>query len=171
MYTAARFFCWIFPDLQRLEALAVGCCLAVLITLFHVTILNQIMSWYRKKSQQLLASGKLSGVAPLLSFSTTILLMLLLHVLDSGIWGCVLWTMRLIPNLHDAFYFSANTYTSLGYGNMILSPDWRELSPLIAISGLFTFACTTGQLFTVMGYHRGNVDDLKAKREQKDSST
>jgi len=170
MYTAALFFCWILPELQRLEAFAVGCGLAVLITIGHVTILSQIMSWYRRKSQQLLASGKLSGVAPVFYFSVTILLMLLLHVFDSGFWGCVLWTMRLIPNIHDALYFSANTYTSLGYGNMVLSSDWRELSPLIAISGLFTFACTTGQLFNVMGYHRDNVDDLKAKREQKSSS-
>ena len=93
--------------------------------------------------------------------------MLLLHIFDTCIWGLILFEMHLIPDIHNAFYFAANTYTSLGYGDVPLSLDWRELSPLMAMSGLFTFACTTGQLFNVMGQHRGIIAELRAKREKR----
>ena len=74
--------------------------------------------------------------------------------------------MKLIPNIHDAVYFAANTYTSLGYGDVPLSVDWRELSPLMAMSGLFTFACTTSQLYAVIGSYQETVAELRLKRKE-----
>jgi len=41
----------------------------------------------------------------------------------------MLYGLKLIPEIHDALYFAANTYTSLGYGDMLLTYDWRKLSP------------------------------------------
>jgi hypothetical protein len=154
----------VFPNELRLEAFGLGCLLAVLITLFHVTGLGQIVSLFGRQSETLRARVG----PPLLAscyLGTTVLLMLLLHVCDTCIWAFVLHGMKLIPDIHDAFYFSANTYTSLGYGDVPLSRDWRELSPLMAISGLFTFACTTSQLFNVMGGHHETVAELRSKHK------
>lgn len=153
------------PDSVRFEAFGLGCVLAVGITLIHVTGLGRIADLYRKKTQKLVVSDRHPFLASWY-FSWTILFMLLLHIVDIWIWGSILFGMNLIPNIHDAFYFAANTYTSLGYGDVPLGLDWRELSPLMAISGLFTFACTTGQLFNVMGQHRSIVAELTSKRER-----
>ena len=150
----------ILPDVVRFEAFGLGCVLAVLITFVHVIGLGRIASLYRKKTRHLVVSKQHPLVASWY-LGGTILLMLLLHILDMCIWGLILFGMHLIPDIHNAFYFAANTYTSLGYGGVPLSLDWRELSPLIAISGLFTFACTTGQLFNVMGQHRDIVTELE----------
>ncbi len=158
--------CWFSSDIARSEALGLGILLAVLVTLYHIAGLNKIVAVYQRKSESLRQQHKLPIVAGWY-FAVTILLMLLLHTSDTCIWACVLYAMKLIPNVHDAFYFSANTYTSLGYGDVPLSLDWRELSPLMAISGLFTFACTTGQLFNVMGCHNAVVAALKAARAAK----
>ena len=86
--------------------------------------------------------------------------MLLLHVTEACIWGVVLNKVGLISNLRDSIYFSANTYTTIGYGFMILPQSWRELSPIMAISGLFTFAWTTGEMFGIVGQQRELVADL-----------
>ena len=153
------------PDVVRSEAFGLGCLLAVMITFVHVMGLDGITNLYSKKTHNLVGNDQHPFVASWY-FGETILLMLLLHIVDTCIWGAVLYGMKLIPNIHDAFYFAANTYTSLGYGEVPLGLDWRELSPLMAISGLFTFACTTGQLFNVMGQHRGIVAELRAKREE-----
>jgi hypothetical protein len=72
----------------------------------------------------------------------------------------------LVPNLRDSVYFSANTYTAIVYGEMILPDSWRELSPIMAISGLFTFAWTTGQMFELVGSRRALTKDLAALREK-----
>ena len=61
-------------------------------------------------------------------------------------------------------YFSANTYTTIGYGQMILPDNWRELAPIMAISGLFTFAWTTGEMFNVITFHRKFVTGLRDAR-------
>jgi hypothetical protein len=64
-------------------------------------------------------------------------------------------------------YFSANTYTTIGYGLMILPQSWRELAPIMAISGLFTFAWTTGEMFNIVGQQRELVADLAEKRKSR----
>jgi len=155
----------ILPDVARFEAFGLGCVLAVMITLFHVAGLNRIADVYQRKTKKLVANERHALIASWY-FSGTVLLMLCLHIVNTCIWGSILFGMKLIPNIHDAFYFAANTYTSLGYGDVPLSLDWRELSPLMAISGLFTFACTTGQLFNVMGQHRDVVAKLTSRRER-----
>ena len=169
MRDARLFSCWISPDLIRFEAIVIGCFLAVAITLIHITGLNGIVTWSQGKSRNL----RERDARPVLAswyFGLTILLMLLLHISDAVIWACIVYAMKLIPNIHDAFYFSANTYTSLGYGDMLFSSDWRELAPLMAISGLFTFACTTGQLFSVMGNHHAVLTELRAKHKTKSAA-
>jgi hypothetical protein len=75
----------------------------------------------------------------------------------------------LILNLRDSVYFSANTYTTIGYGKMILPENWRELSPIMAISGLFTFAWTTGQMFELVGFRRKLSEDLATLQKQRKS--
>lgn len=166
MCDATLFSYWISPDLVRFEALGLGCVFAVGITLIHITGLYGIVNWSLGKSKDL----REKDVRPVVAscyFGMTILLMLLLHIGDTAIWGCIVYAMKLVPNIHEALYFSANTYSSLGYGDMPLSYDWRELSPLMAMSGLFTFACTTGQLFNVMGHHHDILRELKTKHNTK----
>lgn len=160
-------FCaWIFPDLIRFEALGLGCLFAVVVTLIHITGLDGIMNWSQERFKDLREKAA-PPIKASWCFAVTILLMLLLHISDALVWGLIVYALKLIPNIHDAFYFSANTYTSLGYGDVPLSRDWRELSPLMAMSGLFTFACTTGQLFTVMGHHQGIRAELRMRHNGK----
>lgn len=90
----------------------------------------------------------------------------MLHVLEICIWGLILTKMGLIPSMRDAMYFSANTYTSLGYGNVTLPAAWRDLSPIISMSGLFTFAWTTGQLFDIVQSQHDLVRRLESARKK-----
>ena len=90
-----------------------------------------------------------------------------MHITEACIWGVVLNKVGLISSLRDSIYFSANTYTTIGYGLMILPQSWRELSPIMAISGLFTFAWTTGEMFGIVGQQRELVADLAEKRKSR----
>jgi hypothetical protein len=81
--------------------------------------------------------------------------MLALHLIEIVIWALSLVHLGLLLQVHDAIYFCANAYTILGYGMVALEPAWRDINPVIAISGLFTFAWTTSTL----------VDVVKSPRE------
>jgi hypothetical protein len=72
----------------------------------------------------------------------------------------------LIARGYDAIYFCANAYTTLGYGSVDLEAHWRLISPIIGISGLFTFAWTTSALIDVVSSHRQLIDQLEDERER-----
>ena len=93
--------------------------------------------------------------------------MLFLHMTEVCLWGLVLRKAGLVDNLRNAIYFSANTYTTLGMGSMLLPHSWRELSPIIAMSGLFTFAWTTSEMFNIVGDQHDLVTELSAKGQKK----
>ena len=100
-------------------------------------------------------------------FGRAVLLMLVLHIVDMTIWATVMVRLGLIPDVRDSLYFTANSYTTLGYGGMPLGFGWRELGPMMAISGLFTFAWTTGTMFNVVAYQRELIDQLSEEFARK----
>lgn len=82
------------------------------------------------------------------------------------IWAFVLTHMGLIVHAYDAIYFCANGYTTLGMGKMDVEEHWRILSPIIGISGLFTFAWTTSALVDVVSSNRRLLEQLEDERER-----
>jgi Ion channel len=148
-----------------LEVLGAGSLMLVIITLIHGAGLDWIVVRFHRRSEKLRERRRSPHLASLI-FSYAILLMLFLHISELVIWGVVLNVSGLVPNLRDSVYFSANTYTTIGYGKMILPDNWRELSPIMAISGLFTFAWTTGQMFELVGSRRALTKDLVMLREK-----
>ena len=65
------------------------------------------------------------------------LLMLSSHLVEISIWGYVLSLTGLVPDLHKALFFSASTYTTLGYGKDIMPEAWKppqQSSPFPACS-------------------------------------
>jgi hypothetical protein len=148
------------PDPPLLEVFAVGATVLVVVTLFHGAILGFIVRDYHRGAKRMLRNANHPFWASV-QFGRAVLLMLVLHLLDMMIWAGILNHLRLLLNPRDSFYFTANSYTTLGYGNVPLGLGWRELSPMIAITGLFTFAWTTGVMFNVVGYQRELTDQLE----------
>jgi hypothetical protein len=155
------------PDIPvklPIEILGFGSVMLVIIVLIHGAGLDRIIDRYKRRSDVLRRKLWHPYLATSL-FAVTILLMLFLHVFEVCVWGVALNRTGLITNFRDSMYFSANTYTTIGYGFMILPYNWRELSPLMAISGLFTFAWTTGELFSIVERQRQLVADLALQRK------
>ncbi len=50
----------------------------------------------------------------------------------------------------SAFYFSASSYTTVGYGDMVLPPKWRVLGPLESMVGMLMSGISVGLLFAVI---------------------
>jgi len=92
--------------------------------------------------------------------------MLDLHIAEILIWAFVLNRMGLLVHAYDAIYFCANGYTTLGMGKMDIEEHWKLISPIIGISGLFTFAWTTSALVDVVASNRRLIDRLEDEREQ-----
>jgi hypothetical protein len=74
------------------------------------------------------------------------------HLIQIALWAVALLMVGEISTFEKACYFSAQNYTSLGYGDITLSERWRLLGPLEAINGLLLFGVSTAVMFAVMSH-------------------
>ncbi len=154
------------PDGLGLEVLGLGAVVLVVIVVLHGFGLDRIVDRYKTGAQKLRDKGSHPSLATGV-FAWAIFLMLVLHIVETIFWAVVVNRSGLISPIRDAIYFCANSYTTLGEADMMLPLSWRELSPIMAISGLFTFGWTTSVMFNIVGDHHEVLEDLRAKRRAK----
>jgi hypothetical protein len=74
---------------------------------------------------------------------------ILLHLIEITLWASVyVWTGAM-PDLASALYFSAVTYTTTGYGDLVLPREWQVLSGIEALTGILMCGWSTGFFFAV----------------------
>lgn len=70
------------------------------------------------------------------------------------IWGWALAYLQLhistIKNLETALYFSTVSMSTVGYGDVVLPPDWRLMGSMQAASGMILFGWSTAFIFEVL---------------------
>jgi len=151
------------PDEYKpLAAIGIGAFVLVCLMFFHGLGTHRILV-QRQRGEQRLLSGKHHLFAIALLFEWAVFLMLVLHLVEIEVWALTLQCLGLIPRAQDAFFFCANAYTTVGYGVVDLEPHWRNISPMISISGLFTFAWTTSSLVNVVGAHARLLEEREAE--------
>jgi hypothetical protein len=72
-----------------------------------------------------------------------ILIMYLVAIIEVLIWGAAYLAFDAVEGLENAIYFSAVTFTTLGYGDVVLEGNQRILSSLEAINGIIMFGWST----------------------------
>jgi len=77
--------------------------------------------------------------------------LVLLHLAEIAIWGLFYLWRGCVADLETAFYFSASTYTTLGYGDVLLVKPWRLLGPVESLMGVLMISLSTGYFFVVVG--------------------
>jgi len=78
------------------------------------------------------------------------LLALTAHLVEITAWAVLFVLAGEFPHIATAFYHSAVNYTSLGYGDVVMSASWRLLGPLEAGDGMLMFGISTAMIFAVI---------------------
>jgi voltage-gated potassium channel Kch len=73
--------------------------------------------------------------------------MFLPGVLEAVIWAWTYLAVGVFENFEPALYFSLVTFTTLGFGDVVLDPSWRVLSAIEAANGTIMFGWTTALIF------------------------
>jgi Ion channel len=76
--------------------------------------------------------------------------LMLLHVTENCIWAAFYYWRGLFRTYETSLYFSLGTYTTIGYGDVLLPEKWRLLGTLEGISGVLLCGLSTAFLFTVV---------------------
>ena len=74
---------------------------------------------------------------------------IILHGLVILLWASF-YRMRCFPSWELAFYFSATSYSTVGYGDVILPSNWRLLGPLQGVTGVLMCGISVSVLFALV---------------------
>ena len=74
------------------------------------------------------------------------------HTIEAWIWAIFYRFAGETESLAEAVYFSTVTFTTLGFGDVVLSDDWRLTSALQAASGILLFGWSTAFLVNVRAF-------------------
>jgi hypothetical protein len=76
--------------------------------------------------------------------------LLLIHLAEISVWGLCYFWLGCFSDVESAHYFSGVTYTTVGYGDLVLPKPWRVLAPMEALTGILMCALSTGLFFAVV---------------------
>jgi voltage-gated potassium channel Kch len=74
----------------------------------------------------------------------------LLHFVEITAWAVIYASTNAMPGLQAALYFSAVTYTTTGYGDVVLPEEWRLVGAVEALTGILMCGWSTGFFFAVV---------------------
>ena len=84
--------------------------------------------------------------------ATIALIVILLtgHFGQKALWASAFMAAGEFETFSVAFYHSAVNYTTLGYGDLVMSEHWRLLGPQEAVSGTLAFGWSTAAIVTIV---------------------
>jgi hypothetical protein len=127
--------------------LAVGACAVVLTILIHALAVTATVSFVRHERKLGRTGSYINHVGIVLLVTA---FAFIAHLLEIAVWA---WVFMMCGEFQEggvAFYHSAVNYSTLGYGDIIMSPSWKLLGPLEAADGCLMFGVSTGMIFAVI---------------------
>jgi len=76
--------------------------------------------------------------------------LMLLHLAEISVWALFFWWQHCLPDAESSFYFSGVTYTTVGYGDLVLPQEWRLFGPVEGLTGILMCGLSTGFFFAVV---------------------
>ena len=125
--------------------LLIGGGLMALCVIIHATGVTIAVRWLRDR----VASGPHSwpGIWLVIRLAG---FMVLLHLVEISAWGLVYVWRGAMPDVPSALYFSGVTYTTTGYGDLVLPQEWRLVGAIEALTGILMCGLSTGFFFAVL---------------------
>ena len=92
------------------------------------------------------------------------------HVVQVAIWAVLFMALGEFSDFPIAFYHSMVNFASLGYGDIVMSVEWRLLGAIEASNGVLMFGLSAGAMLSIMSYllahdrrFEGQLDELRKK--------
>lgn len=131
------------------EQLILGGLMIALTVAIQGILLDIIIHKARHASSFL--SNRIYAWKPVLS-SLIVVAVFGIHIIQIWLWALLYLWLDAIPlhSFDDALYFSTSTFSTAGYGDIVLSSSTRMLSAIEAANGFLAFGWTTAFIFEVI---------------------
>jgi len=143
-----------------LNPLAVSVGAVVCTILIHAVVVTAIINLIRMEKR----GGRVGKALwfDIAIVGRAIALALVAHLIEMAVWAVLFVICGEFADFGTAYYHSAVNYTTLGYGDVLMSAKWRFLGPLEAANGMLLFGVTTAMVFAIMQHLvRARFEDLR----------
>ena len=144
-----------------LAQIAGGALLLSLCVFLHAVATIAIAQFRRRA----LHEGKTTFRRPVLGLAGAFVFIFLLHVCEIAIWAGAYVALGALSGFEEALYFSAVSFTTVGYGDVVLSAQWRILGVSEAVVGMLLFGWSVGLLLILIN------DAMKQMMERRQGAT
>jgi hypothetical protein len=86
---------------------------------------------------------KPSPVRNISILAVVMMIMTIGSLLQVAIWGALFMLLGEFDQAEAALYYSAVNFSTLGYGDIVMSERWRLLGPLESFNGILMFGVST----------------------------
>jgi hypothetical protein len=84
------------------------------------------------------------------NLSIVMLFLFMAHLFQFATWALLFLATKEFDDFGTAFYHSTVNFTSLGYGDIVMSEDWRLLGALEAANGVLMFGLSAGLILSIL---------------------
>jgi hypothetical protein len=127
------------------QKLLIAFTLMALCVVIHASGLAWALRWLRRSTGATQRFWAWTGL-----FVSVAGWMILLHLFEVTVWALFYVWMEAIADVQVAFYFSAVTYTTTGYGDVVLPEEWRLLGGVEALTGILMCGWSTAFFFAIV---------------------
>jgi hypothetical protein len=128
-----------------LSKLLIACGLMAACVVIHASGVISVVRWVRRQE----ISGQQFWPWAWL-FIRVAAWIIFIHVIEITAWALAFAWTGAMPGMQQAWYFSAVTYTTTGYGDLVLPEDWRLVGAIEALTGIMMCAWSSGFFFAVV---------------------
>lgn len=126
----------------------IGALLISATVFIHATLLDRLMIFLEYAAPAIYKRFKRLWKIPLLII--TVLGVFLGHIIQIWLWAFLYLLIGAEPDFEQALYFSTTTFTTVGFGDVVLDKQWRLLSSFQAANGFILFGWSTAFIFEIM---------------------
>jgi Ion channel len=134
-----------------LENLALGTAVISATVLVHTVgliavthLMTYVRAWFRLHRHE---AGRTAAMV------ATVLALFVVHAVEIWLWAFVYVGIGGLPNIDTAIYFSITTFSTIGFGDVVLPDEWRLLGSLEGVSGLLLIGWSTAYLVAASTRH------------------
>lgn len=128
--------------------LLIGLPIMMLCLTLQAVVTYMSLRFYRRQSSRMHAGNRLfTEIRPLL---VVMIAMMIGNFVQIAIWGVLFILLGEFSVFYEAVYHSAVNFTTLGYGDVVMSARWKLLGPLEAANGILMFGITSAALVTIL---------------------
>ncbi|MEO0436148.1 MAG: potassium channel family protein [Pseudomonadota bacterium] len=127
--------------------LLVGLGVMGLCLVLQISILARALLYYSRFQGQLDRGSFIFTMAVL---NGVMVLLLIGNLGQIAIWALLFWSLGEFDQFSDAFYHSAVNFSTLGYGDIVMTEGRKLLGPLEAVNGILMVGISTAAFITTL---------------------